>query len=76
MSRRDIPTVSPFVMRGSIRDGTGSVAIATLAVGEHWIHFEVSSTHDDFEKKDEFSVPLWEGEGSTKSIGFKLNKSS
>jgi hypothetical protein len=56
-----------------VKDGTGSVASATLLAGSYSAFFEVHPTHYDFEKKAKLPAPLWSGKGVTESIDFTLS---
>ena len=57
----------------TLKDGTGSIAEASLGSGEHSIFFVVGPTPYDFEKRGKLPAPLWSGKGTTESIGFIVN---
>ncbi|RYD64211.1 MAG: hypothetical protein EOP83_10320 [Verrucomicrobiaceae bacterium] len=53
-------------------DRTGSGSVTSLKPGDYSISVSVFPSHYDFSKSGKLPAPLWDGEGSTNPVQFKV----
>lgn len=55
-------------------DRTGGMSVTPLQPGDHSLKVELRPAPQDFVAQGVYPAPLWSGEGSSESVGFKVDR--